>query len=1715
MKLFKRSFAIVFAITTLICCMVFGCLNNQKFLVEAASFSNSAVELKLTGYNGYTPLSYFDKTEQSKVIASKNSYYNYNYQKVNQYYIVDANVSNLFGAYSSGISEFMPYGEYLTLANSGVLYAYARTGIVTESGAKNTVTISLKHNNQTVSQYNTKLGSINSSEVYLPYYYKTNAIKVVADKSISFTYTNNEKSSWFSPAEFKLFEPSIVFKTVVNNVTILNSDETVQYGGVVKLDATNAVLDITADTPLVSYFKDKHKIEYEIVQGSEMAYTVGSYLFFQGQTSGTVKVRAKCLKDSESNQYIYSDTVTYNYVCQKVDINVEQNFDDSAVISGVGDYYVGDNVTLIANMNFGYSFAYWELNGEKKYTKNISFVCQSNNSIKLFAKRNVTISEVSVKDKIYDGNTSAEISYVKIDGLLSTHDVYLSNFEVAYYSATAGTKMLSICSIPELQGNDASWYVLSSSLPTIYGKILPKPVTLTIMPSEKVYGDIDPSYPTEIIGLVQGETLAYEISREQNENVGSYLLSATTNNDNYDVTIIENYLTINKKYLSIQNTLITKEYDQTTGIIIQPVLQGIAFNDDISAKIYADFATKNVANNINITIDNIVLFGLQKNNYALLASAVPYTKGNITCKDVIVDVQNASKIYGDEDPTYKYTISGVLSGDNLYGQVVRDLGENVGTYDISYQTNNANYNVQSNVAKLSITKRPATVYALAAEKTYGTTDPIFFYLSSGLLPGDYLRGDLSREQGENAGKYKINIGTVANANYDLQFISNDLAIQKRVLEGDINFNSKIYDGTDALNGYTYNFSNMISTDNLTVSIDGHLENKNVGTSIKVVISQINLSNPNYILNIDDKYVSISRRNIDINPYEKSKVYGQNDEIITYEAQNIVEGETLNGVLVRSAGENVGSYQIQQGSITNENNPNYNIAFHNISSYLIVKKPIIVHSMSLSKHYGEVDPICKFELIIGSLEFDDIITDIITGTPARQEGEMPGVYAYTVGTVRTQSINYDVVYVPSGSLTISKLDIVVYANACSKSYGDDDPAFSYYSNDTDLNTLNLSLTRIQGENVGNYTITYETLFHNIYNITFVENYLTILPRYIILKADSKIKFYGDNDPKLTCSVFSGMLCYQNKLDDILSGEMERTDGENIGAYTISKGSLNTNLNYEFDFVQGNLNILKRPITVQATDNGKTYKSDDPTLLYEVVQGELIGEDRFVGNIERELGEDLGQYSINQGNLSLNSNYDINFVAATFTITKAPLKIKVYDNEKQYGNNDPDYRYDIVEGELHSGESLIGTISREVGENVQTYNFCANFYNPNYDIEYDLGMFAITKRIIKIEAKSYTINYSEDLPTLEYEIVEGSILPGDTLSGDIYKVAGEDAGCYDINSTLTLGRNYKIEYTKGKFTILPINISLNCSNITKTYGQSDPVIPYSIVSGVVKAGDELQGLITRESGEDIGEYSLVPSFANTNYNISIARGVFKILPKSVTLYATVMDKIYDENTTAYIVHPTLSGVIDEGINIAYDNENCADFYDNIVGNSKNVFLHDIYLVGEKAYNYSLVLPILKGNITHNVLSNGSIQMQALKNSELYFGSELVINEATNHDVDIVQTKMVVKTMNLSVQNNDQLVELSSKVQIDVNMGSRNFQNLKVYVVDENGDTKMIQSTYANGILSFEAFSLGDVIIVADNLQWLDIASLASILLMLSVGMSIALVKLTKRRKYAKQK
>jgi len=147
--------------------------------------------------------------------------------------------------------------------------------------------------------------------------------------------------------------------------------------------------------------------------------------------------------------------------------------------------------------------------------------------------------------------------------------------------------------------------------------------------------------------------------------------------------------------------------------------------------------------------------------------------------------------------------------------------------------------------------------------------------------------------------------------------------------------------------------------------------------------------------------------------------------------------------------------------------------------------------------------------------------------------------------------------------------------------------------------------------------------------------------VIVTADSgQSKVFGEADPVLT---------YVSSIPGVtFTGALSRAAGENVGSYAINQGDLSAGENYVITFVPADFTITAKPITVTA-DSGqsKVFGASDPVLTY--VSSDLGAS--FTGALGRAAGEDVGSYTINQGDLSAGANYAITFVPADFAITAA--------------------------------------------------------------------------------------------------------------------------------------------------------------------------------------------------------------------------------------------------------------------------------------------------------------------------------------------------------------------------------------------------------------------------------------------------------------------------------
>ncbi|GAA4274338.1 hypothetical protein GCM10022258_36340 [Aquimarina gracilis] len=1044
--------------------------------------------------------------------------------------------------------------------------------------------------------------------------------------------------------------------------------------------------------------------------------------------------------------------------------------------------------------------------------------------------------------------------------------------------------------------------------------ITPRAIEITADAKSKTYGDADPALTYQITsGALQfSDVFTGTLTRVLGEDAGTYAIQQGTISagSNYTLSFVPNDLTIGQRAIEITVDAKLKTYgDADPALTYQITVGGLQFSDSFTGSL-SRVAGEDVGN--YAIQQGTVTAG---DNYNITFVTNDLTIGQ---RAIQITADALNKVYGDADPafTYQITSGSLVFSDAFTGSLTRVAGENVGNYAINQGTValNANYNLTYVGDDLTIGQRAIEVTADAKSKIYGDADPALTYqITSGSLVGsDAFIGIMTRVAGENVGTYAILQDTfTAGANYNIAFISNDLTIGQRAIEVTADAKTKTYGDADPTLTYQITSGALQFSDAFT----GVLSRDAGQAQGNYAINQGTLSlGGNYNISFVSNNLSIGYRHIIIAAVAPlpQKVYGDADPSFNF-PYRIVQGslafddslETLG--TSRFSGEDVGSYRIggleARFTSTNGGESSYTYSFTGAASIVlqITPRALEVTADAKSKTYGDADPTLSYQITNGALQF----SDAFTGNLNRVTGEDVGTYAINQGTLSAGS-NYTMTYV-GNSLTIDQRAIEITADALNKAYGDTDPALTYQITTGSLafsDAFTGSLTRVAGEDLGTYAINQGTVALNAnYNLTYVGANFEITQRPITLIAEVKSKTYGDADPALTYGILSGSLVNS----DVLTGALTREPGENVGFYRINLGTID-NPNYNISFIPDNLNISARDIEVTADAKSKTYGDVDPALTYQLTSGTLQFSDALSGSLSRVAGEDAGNYAIQQGSVTAGGNYNIAFVANDLTIGQRAIEVTADAKNKEYGNADPAFTYQITSGSLAGSDTLTGNLDRATGEDVGTYAINqGTLDNSNYAITFIGNDLSITVRTILVAPSSLQKIYGESDPELNFSILGPPLVFGDTFTGSLSRAAGEDVGSYEINQgTLSLNNNYSVFVLPSRFTINPRSIEITADVQSKTYGDTDLALTYQITNGSLAFSDAFTGSLTRIPGEDVGAYAIQQGSValNANYDLSYIGNDFTIGQRVIEITADAKSKTYGDTD------PTLTYQITSG-------------------------------------------------------------------------------------------------------------------------------------------------------------------------------------------------------------
>ena len=181
---------------------------------------------------------------------------------------------------------------------------------------------------------------------------------------------------------------------------------------------------------------------------------------------------------------------------------------------------------------------------------------------------------------------------------------------------------------------------------------------------------------------------------------------------------------------------------------------------------------------------------------------------------------------------------------------------------------------------------------------------------------------------------------------------------------------------------------------------------------------------NFKINSSTLFIKAAPIDIVLNDDEENltKEYGEADPIFDYTINGLKNNEKYNtivaGRLIRESGENVGEYEIGQGTLhVITNNYSINSFSSGDKKFSITPARLTINLIDSSKTYGEDDP--QLLYTVSGLKFGDTASTVISVSPTRTEGEDVGDYIISVNI--TDEDDEDIVLL-NDNYTYNKEDI---------------------------------------------------------------------------------------------------------------------------------------------------------------------------------------------------------------------------------------------------------------------------------------------------------------------------------------------------------------------------------------------------------------------------------------------------------------------------------------------------------------------------------------------------------------------------------------------------------------------------------------------------------------------------------------------------------------------
>ena len=495
--------------------------------------------------------------------------------------------------------------------------------------------------------------------------------------------------------------------------------------------------------------------------------------------------------------------------------------------------------------------------------------------------------------KVYDGtalNLNVTVKVADTQENVETFTVTLKkNGETVY----------SVCDV----GNYEILVDVDGVVYTASYTVTKREIDVTIEDKTSVYGDslvALTATTADSVANAEGLENIVSLAKQDGTAAGTYAITGSYDNGNYDITFTNGTYTITKREVTVTVNSASSLYGNDIASLTATVTEGSVLEAD--GTVYTLSTTATSASNVG-SYD--ITGTCTNNNYAVTFEneTGSYT---VTARPITVVIDDKESVYGESlvSLTMHYAEGSLeLVGGQTLTQVVtltKAEGTDAGEYAITGSYDNGNYDITFTNGTYTITQRAITVTVDGKTSVYG--DEIAT-LTGKVTSGSVLAGDgtvytlsTTATSASDVGSYDIT-GTCTNDNYSITFdnTKGSYTVTKRAITVVIDDKTSVYGETlETLTATTTD--SVANADGITTIV---ALTKDEGTTVGTYDITGECVNGNYTVTFTNGTYTITKRDITVTVTDV-----ETDNTVTFEALtqkfrwtvsqgNIVDGDDLN------------------------------------------------------------------------------------------------------------------------------------------------------------------------------------------------------------------------------------------------------------------------------------------------------------------------------------------------------------------------------------------------------------------------------------------------------------------------------------------------------------------------------------------------------------------------------------------------------------------------------------------------------------------------------------------------------------------------------------------------------------------------------------------------------------------------------------------------------